>query len=48
MNITMEMLIDAYAEMNHLTTAQVKDEIKHGWIDGKRNFRLFKENHKYI
>ena len=34
MNITMEMLIDAYAEMNYLTTAQVKDEIKHGWIDG--------------
>lgn len=38
MNITMEMLIDAYAEMNHLTTAQVKDEIKHGWIDGNMLF----------
>lgn len=38
MNITMEMLIDAYAEMNHLTTAQVKDEIKHGWIDGNTLF----------
>ena len=44
MEATMDMLIDAYAEMNHLTAAQVKEEIGSGWIDGNM---LFEEWLKY-
>ena len=38
MNTTMEMLIDVYAEVNHLTESQVKEEIRSGWIDGNELF----------
>ena len=38
------MLIETYAEVNYLTTEQVKKEIKSGWIDGNM---LFEEWLKY-
>ena len=44
MKTKMDMLIETYAEVNYLTTEQVKKEIKSGWIDGNM---LFEEWLKY-